>query len=65
MGFLAATGETTYSTIITAIGSAFGDIVSNTGVMVVAVLPGAITIFGMVMLIGFGKKVFSKITGKS
>lgn len=54
---------TTYGTIITSLGTAFGDLVTNTGTMIAAVLPVGITIFGMYMLIGFAKKVFRKIAG--
>lgn len=60
---LAASGATAYSTVTSALGTSFGDLVTNTGTMIAAVLPVGITIFGMYALIGFGKKVFSKITG--
>jgi len=54
---------TSYSTIIAALGTSFQDLVTNTATMIAAVLPIGITIFGMYMLIGFGKKIFKKIAG--
>jgi hypothetical protein len=62
--FLLADGAAaTYATVISSLGSSFQDIVTNTGTMISAVLPIGITIFGFMMLIGYGKKIFTKITG--
>lgn len=61
---LADASATTYATVISSLGSSFQDIVTNTASMIAAVLPVGITIFGFMMLIGYGKKVFTKITGK-
>ena len=53
-----------YSTVTSSLGTSFGTLVTNMGTMIAAVLPVGITIFGMYALIGAGKRVFSKLTGK-
>ena len=54
---------TDYSAITNGLGTAFQNLVTNTVSMAGVVLPIGISVFGIFMLIGFGKKLFSKITG--